>query len=164
MLIGGGPVNAAVRHTGMDDELDQYRQFLRGEERLAVTILKGQLVLESLLTDILESLGDRSGSLAEAANTFHRKWLIAKSFAGANAADPAWQLVRAINRLRNHIAHDLRAESTEAQVAEIAAALKLRDPVAFGLIPEPTDKCQVVSHTVSFLIGFLQAYRRERGA
>ncbi len=142
------------------DELARYREFLNKDDPLVNAILKGHLILESLLEDILRSLTDRGDLLLNAADSFHRKRLVAQAHAGNRSKDESWKLIQQINSLRNEIAHSLEADKSERLFARISEILQHRDATAFQLIPNPKDKGQLVSHTVSYLIGFLQAYRR----
>ena len=148
----------------MSNELDRYRTFLADEDPLVIAVLKGHLVLESLLEEILGGLTDRGDLLTSAANTFHRKRLVAQAHAGVRSDDDAWVLLQKISTLRNEIAHNLESAKLDTMLGEISHTLEGRDPSAYQLIPDPHDRVQLISHSVAFLIGFLQGYRRDTTA
>ena len=144
-----------------DDIFDRYRRFVAEGDKLTVVVLKGHLAIEELLLDILKSIAGNDTLLEEASLTFHQKRVIAQAHSGEHNTDKGWELIRILNTLRNDIGHNLDASRSSRLVNQLRQSLRQRDSKAYDLIPNPDNDSELVSHVVTFLIGFLEAYLRE---
>jgi hypothetical protein len=147
-----------------DNIFEQYRDFVRHGDELTVVVLKGHLAIEELLGRILAATIGNESLIEEARLSFHQKRILAQARSGQRNADAGWQIIQTLNKLRNDIGHSLEATRSNALIDRLRQLLRERDPQAFNLIPNPDNNVELVSHVVSFLIGFLGAYLRECGA
>jgi hypothetical protein len=84
---------------------------------LMLTVLKYHLVLEQFMNDLLDESGKKHDDL-----TFAEKLELCKELNPAEIDPPTWQVLTAINRLRNKIAHTLDQTDIEATMNELRAA------------------------------------------
>ena len=147
-----------------DDLHSKYQEFVKNGDVESVLILKGHLVIEELLTMAITATTGSEKEITEAKLSFSQKRLIAKALAGPNKSDGIWKIIDTLNKLRNDVGHNLTPQKSENLVDKLRSQLIGRDSVAYGLIPNPNDSNQIISHAVSFSIGFLEAYLRERNA
>jgi len=142
----------------------KYKEFMEHGDNESILILKGHLVIEELLTSILKAVTGGDKEVESARLSFHQKRLLAKATAGRNREDGAWKIMETINSLRNDIGHNLEPKKSEELINKLKDQLKGRDSEAYSLIPNPNNNEQVISHVISFCIGFLEAYLREKHA
>ena len=147
-----------------DDIFEQYRDFVRHGDELTVVVLKGHLAIEELLDRILTAIIGNDSLIDEARLSFHQKRVLAQAHSGERSDDAGWQIVQTLNTLRNDIGHNLEATRSNALTDRLRQLLRERDSQAFDLIPNSGDNAELVSHVVSFPIGFLGAYLRECSA
>ena len=149
----------------MNEDLhSKYLSFVKNGDSESVLILKGHLVIEELLTTaIMASIGSEK-EVVEAKLSFYQKRLIAKALAGRNKSDGIWGIIDSINKLRNDIGHNLTPKKSDDLIDKLRSQLIGRDKSAYDLIPNPQESNQIISHSVSFSIGFLEAFIREKNA
>ena len=69
-----------------------------------------------------------------------------------------------LNSLRNDIGHNFEPVKSSELLVKIESQLGNKDPDGYALIGDPENKAEIVNHVVSFCIGFLEAYLREKNA
>ena len=142
----------------------KYQEFVNNGDEFALLILKGHLAIEELLTTIVQSIVGDNEEIKDARLSFHQKRVLAKAGAGKRTRDPVWKILETLNSLRNDIGHNLEPVKSSALIDKIESQLKNKDPNGYALIRDPENKTDVISHVVSFCIGFLEAYLREKNA
>ena len=106
------------------DEFDQYRELMETEDKFTIAVLKGHLVVESILDDISAELTSRGDLIEEVTrNSFHRKRLLAQAHAGSRSSDQIWEIVAKINALRNNVAHQIDSPKVEPLLEDLRRLL-----------------------------------------
>lgn len=142
----------------------RFQEFVKNGDEESLLILKGHLAIEELLLEIVQSIVGSDDNLEDARLTFHQKRILAKAGADRNIKDPVWKILETLNSLRNDIGHNLEPSKSGGLIEKLKSQLRNRDPEGSALIPDPENKAQIISHVVSFCIGFLEAYLREKNA
>jgi len=105
-LLGGHELN-------MDDALNRAKPLLdqwQNIDELSQIILKGHLVLEERLTRIIGKFVFHAELVQSAKPRFIQKIEIARSISLDEHGNRMWELFKAINELRNQLAHSLDPE------------------------------------------------------
>ncbi len=147
-----------------EQAFSKYREFVKNGDEVSLLVLKGHLAVEELLTAIVKTILGSNEEINDARLSFHQKRLLAKAGAGRNSQDTVWKILEAINSLRNDIGHNLEPTKSTILINKIESQLKNRDPEGYALIPDLDNKADILSHAVSFCIGYLEAYLREKNA
>lgn len=143
------------------DIFETAQAFVQSSDDLIAATLKGHLAVEALLDLIIQEAVSDPGPLKETRLRFPQKAALARSLTHRKPNHPAWGLLRALNALRNHLVHDLKAERVESLVSRLRAPLSQIDSEDYREIPAPRTDREVVIHAVFWLIGFLGAYHNE---
>src|ERR1700694_1634976 len=89
---------------------DAFGDYVHKVDPLALVILKGHLIVESALDNILSVLFFYPEHLREARLGFVQKVHIVRAFALRKNKAPIWPIILAVNELRNEITHNLAGE------------------------------------------------------
>jgi hypothetical protein len=127
-------------------------------DEVALTVLKGHLYIEMILNNILEVIFFYPDYVADARMSFYQKLHIARGHAFNKDKIAMWDLILAVNALRNEIAHNLdgkrRAKKMEALRSIVLADPS--DPLRSEMQTASDDK--VVRYACAISAGFLDAY------
>jgi hypothetical protein len=134
-------------------------QFHLKLDDLAIVLLKGHLMIEEVLTDILSASVRAPEYLRPANLRFYQKLCFARSVSLARGDHRMWDLMISLNALRNDLAHSL---STEARAPRLARVRELyleefRDAEAHRTL---NDK-DLLTAAVAGCLGFLGAFLEE---
>jgi len=88
--------------------IDRFRQEMESVDEVAHVLLKGHLLLEEALSAIIDQYVFHREHLTQARLTFAQKILLARSLCLRKNMLGEWELIAAINALRNDLAHRLR--------------------------------------------------------
>lgn len=126
----------------------------------AMTLLKGHLVLEEKITASIEKFVFDAEALENARLSFSQKVSIARSISLDESKNSIWNLVAAINRVRNTLAHSLDGTSRrDAMNALRSAYSKERGG---GLEEwEKDNEALLILSAVAYCLGFLDAHEQE---
>lgn len=137
-------------------------------EGIVHVILKGHLLLEESLTLILEQYVFHREHLNEARLSFNQKLLLARSLCLRKNKLGEWELLSAINSLRNELTHRLNSPEREKKVTRVKD-LYFREAAGCGDIEQIKVKSDMViivyacAHCGGFLASFegdSKAFRR----
>ena len=92
----------------LSDSMRRFRQEMEDVDELVHVLLKGHLLLEEALTRILEQYIFQREYLGETRLSFHQKMLLGRSLCLRKHSLGEWDLLAAINTLRNEIAHKIK--------------------------------------------------------
>jgi hypothetical protein len=87
--------------------LEQFSAYMGDVDELAQVILKGHLIIEGVLDNILELVFFHPEHLANARLSFNQKVNLARAYCLRKNQLSMWRLVTMINTIRNQIAHSL---------------------------------------------------------
>jgi len=130
------------------------------DDRAAVVTLKGHLVLEEKISAAIEKFVFHSEHLDAARLTFAQKLSIARSISLDESGNSMWDLVKAINKVRNTLSHSLKGARRTDAMNELRSVYtkemrgKLEDW-------EKNDEALLVLSSVSHCLGFLDAFEQE---
>jgi hypothetical protein len=126
--------------------------------------LKGHLIIESALDNILDLIFFHPEHLNEARLTFSQKVHLARGYALRKNANPLWTLILELNSLRNEIAHRLSRERRQQKVARIREICRTEmDPDTYRWIEGSPDEL-AVNMACAECLGFLGAFERDTRA
>lgn len=136
-------------------------------DEVAHVLLKGHLLLEETLSAVLDQYVFHREHLEDARLTFAQKVQLARAFCLRKNTLGEWELVLAINALRNDLAHRLNSSGREAKLARVRD-LYVRETASFAR-PEDRKKWTDVvvllnacGHCAGFLSTFLADSREFR--
>ena len=146
--------------------LAKLEEHLRYVDESALVILKGHLVIEETLGEIISTFVFHGEHLEGARITFPQKVAIARTMSLDEHANEMWQLVLAINGLRNELAHALQSPKRVAKTKALIGLHKKLGGItatADGMeVPEHVLLSFSITYSLGFLSGFLEEVRRFR--
>lgn len=86
---------------------DRVNKVLMSIDPFSTTILKGHLLLEELINEILENHVQHPDIFNEIRIGFYAKLGLARSMSKSRHSSPWWEMIKLINTLRNESAHKL---------------------------------------------------------
>jgi len=128
----------------------------------AQILLKGHLLIEEKLYDIISNFVFHPDALEKAKLGFYQKLHLARSLSLDESNSSMWELVLAINSLRNKIAHKLATEEREKPL-ELVKMLFTKEMAEDELKNVWDTQGAVVglSYSISLVLGFLLSFEKE---
>lgn len=146
--------------------LAKLEEHMRFVDESALVVLKGHLVIEETLGEIISTYVFHAEHLEQARLGFAQKVAIARTMSLDEHNNDMWQLIVAINGLRNELAHSLqppmRAQKTQTLIdlhKKLGGCVQTSD---FKDLPEHIVLSFVISYALGFLSGFVEEVRRFR--
>ena len=121
---------------------------------LALITLKGHLLVEEILDDIIIHHCKKPSVLSGVRIGFQLKAQIAHALVGDSLPHQVWPMVDALRVLRNELAHKLDSPKLEQVVSKFVA-------VTFGMIGQPDAHASVAQNlkmSMGYMYGYLAAY------
>lgn len=152
--------------TALQEIRTKFEEHLAHMDESALVILKGHLVIEETLTEIIDTFVHHGEQLEGARLTFAQKVALARSMSLDEYNNEMWQLVLAVNSLRNEMAHALQSSK---RVTKTKALLDLHKSLGGqwsmsdgSTPPEHILLSFALSYSLGFLSGFVEEVRRFR--
>ncbi|MBC5786392.1 hypothetical protein H8N03_25870 [Ramlibacter sp. USB13] len=125
-------------------------------------LLKGHLLIEEALNRILEQYVFHREHLEDARLTFNQKVLIGRSLALRKNNIGEWELIAAINTLRNELAHRLNSPERERKLKRVKE-LYFREAAGFPAMEEvkAAPDAHVLMNACGHCAGFLLAFEED---
>src|SRR5664279_2048375 len=145
--------------------LRQFREHMEEIDEVAQSVLKGHLILEGALDNIIGLIFFHPELVFGSRITFYQKVQMVRAYALQEQDFPMWKLVFAINELRNEIAHRLEGERRKQKLAALRDVYFAEAGEKFAYQKDYADNLIVMlacSHCTGFLgrteedIGFLR--------
>lgn len=133
--------------------------YLKVDDITLIT-LKGHLVIEEHLSDIISKFVHHSSEAENAKLSFHQKVFIARSMSLKENNNEVWDLILAINSLRNDLAHSLESNKRENKLLVIKNLYLKQFPNNNKEEEWPDDNLGL-ARACSFCTGFLQGLEAE---
>jgi hypothetical protein len=128
----------------------------------AQIVLKGHLLIEEALDTILGKFVFHPEYLEGANLRFTQKIDLARSVSLDDHNNEMWELVKAINSLRNELSHSLKSIKREQKTQRVIDLyLRLLDNSEMAARHKNEQEEVVLMWATSFFIGFLSAFERE---
>src|ERR1700716_1253045 len=98
-------------HPRLEESRERLTERIEKLDNMIVTVLKNHVAVEQFMSEFLEASGKKSEDL-----TFAQKITACKELSPPEVEKPIWDLLEAVNRLRNKIAHKLDGPEVKAKV------------------------------------------------
>ena len=99
--------------------IEHFREEMAKVDEVAHVLLKGHLLLEEALSQILDQYVFHRVHLTEARLSFHQKTFLARSLCLRKDQLGEWELLGAINALRNDLAHRLNSPDRDKKLGKV---------------------------------------------
>jgi hypothetical protein len=106
-------------HPELSASIARFREEMANVDEVVHVLLKGHLLIEEALTRILEQYVFHREHLTEARLTFNQKVLLGRSLCLRKNNVGEWDLISAINSLRNELAHRLNSPDREKKLKRV---------------------------------------------
>jgi hypothetical protein len=141
----------------LEKYFERFMEHMHQVDDVAVTILKGHLLIEEIIDNILEMIFFHAEELPGARLTFIQKVALARAYALRKNKDQEWNLVLAINELRNGTAHELVGEKRRRKLDEVRKVYVAGALVEATKSPAIGDK-ELVHYACADCVGYLATY------
>src|SRR6266536_2359317 len=141
-----------------DAEADRITRLLMEFDEFSQTAIKGHVLIEERLSQILDLALGKPEIVSKARLTFVQKLRIVQAMSFLDAKDEMWEVALTLNRLRNEMAHRLDSPKIEEIMRDIYRLMRLAP--AAGDSPQKVDavKMESLALAVIFAHGFLGEY------
>jgi hypothetical protein len=132
------PKQRSDRNMPTAEQLASQARFAHEMSTIDATVdllLKGHLLIEEALAATIDLHIYEREHLAKARLSFSHKLHVARALALRKAACGEWELMLAINALRNEVAHQLRSAKREEKMASVRALYR-REASGLETLPE----------------------------
>lgn len=103
-----------------EERFDRFIRLLPTIDDPALVVLKGHLLIEELLNDIIENCCDLPQHVSEAKLSFIQKLKLARALVGKNMkgenVDEPWRSLEELNSLRNKLAHHIEPRDLDKKI------------------------------------------------
>jgi uncharacterized Rmd1/YagE family protein len=140
--------------------LERFTEQMSQVDALALVVLKGHLLLEEQLERILGTFVFHPEHLEAARLSFAQKVSLARSISLDEHENSMWELILAVNAMRNELAHALHSEKREKRFERLKALYMAENDVS----AEEANALEthiVASFAVALAIGFLGSFEEE---
>lgn len=154
-------------HSELLATLERFRTEMESVDEVAHVLLKGHLLIEEALSAVLDQYVFHREHLEEVRLTFAQKAHLARALCLRKNTFGEWELVLAINSLRNDVAHKLNSSERSKKLAKVKT-LYFREAAGFERIEQVTKESEAVvlfnacAHCAGFLSKFLADSRSFR--
>ena len=154
----------------MTDAHEIYAKFvdeLRYVDDVVQIILKGHLVMEDVMTDAICTFVHHGSQIEDARLQFHQKLKICRSMSLSDQENRMWDMIAAINTLRNQLSHSLDSEQRQARFTSLSSHFSrefphLKDKVYDEMSPEASICLMAISTSLGYLREFNAEVHRFR--
>ena len=130
--------------------LQRFAAHMPKVDDLTLVVLKGHLLLEEMLTLIISSSLPHPKLVRDVRLTFDRKVALSKALSWDQHKNHVWDLIGAINTVRNEMAHRLEPSTLHLKLKNLRALYMQHFPQDQHLTDE-----QLVGGAIGFSMGFL---------
>ncbi len=131
-------------------------------DEVAHVVLKGHLLLEEALTRILEQYVFHREYLEGARLSFYDKMQLCRSLCLRKADYLEWDLLGALNALRNELAHTLDSPGREKKLSRVKVVYV--SATRSGKIKEETQPADIIFLACAHCAGFLASFEADSRA
>jgi len=140
----------------------RYKKTMSAPEDIKLIILKGHLLIEEALEDVIGNIVAHKEIFDKARMSFYGKATLAQSMCWGQHENEMWKLIFGLNSLRNELAHSLESKIFEKNLCKYLdyhKSISKEDP-DYGRICELSIKEQV-HMAIVYALGFLRSYERD---
>jgi hypothetical protein len=142
-----------------DAEADRITRLLMEFDEFSQTAIKGHLLIEERLSQILDLAIGKPEILSKARLTFVQKLRLVQALSFLDPKDDMWEVAITLNRLRNEMAHQLDSPKIDDIMKDIYRLIQFAAPAPSDS-PRKVDaiKMESLALAVIFAHGFLGEY------
>lgn len=161
-MCGNTTGHNEMNRSRMSEAMDLLHTHLGSVDELALVVLKGHLVIEKFLDRIISRFVFHPEMLKSARLTFAQQVSIARSMSLDEHANSMWDLIKAINALRNDLTHSLDSPKRQARLDCVLTLFSKEDTDS----PIPPHKSSEAAHirianAIALSVGFLSTFEAE---
>lgn len=131
-------------------------------DRESVVILKGHLMIEESLDNIICNFVHHKNPIHKARLNFIQKIYIAKSMSVSDSDHSMWLLIEKINTLRNDFSHNLTSEKRQDKIKTVIALYKKEtEGNDFNYDWKGMELYEQLVFVISLCLGFLGTFEKE---
>lgn len=137
---------------------DQYTRYLPKSDDLSLVTLKGHLLVESILDELIKAYCRDPQPIAQANLRFYQKAKITRAFIGSFYPEEIWDSIMALNSLRNELVHTLEPRKLRKRVRQfLSARQSLNSESASRRVSLRTESVMAkeVYRSIAYLLGAL---------
>lgn len=143
-----------------DKYVQQFKKHLEEMDELVQIVLKGHLIMESAIDNIIALIFFHPELILDARINFFLKVQMVRAYALHEKDMSIWKLVLAISELRNEIAHNLDGKKREARLAAVRK-LYLSEAPDFAEAHKDYPDHIIVLLACSMCTGFLGVFEED---
>ena len=161
-----GEVMAPNHQQDNENKIDRLGRLFSHLEDLTLIVLRGHLLIEELLNEILESICDAPKYIENANLSFFQKIQLCRSFQRRNVKgvlidDDPWESLVVLNTLRNKLAHNLEPSGINERVDDfIFSRFNKKRMVAFK---NGKDRIAGLKKEILVIYGYFCGYAASEG-
>lgn len=140
--------------------VEAFQKHLSEVDQLAQIVLKGHLIIESALENIIQAFFFHPAHILERRLPFHHKVAICRSLCLRKDQERTWELIEAINAVRNEIAHKLDGKILGPKVARVKE-LYLAEGYPAKVDGKDLSDDLIVLNGCSACVGFLGRFEED---
>lgn len=154
-----------VTMSSFSDIQAKYIEEIRYVDDLAQIVLKGHLVIEEIMTEALQRFVLHGEFIDSAKLQFHQKLTLCRAISTSEHKNNMWNLIAAINTVRNHLSHSLDSEKRSEKVERLNSIYVKefgdKFPVDLESISRESAICMLaISGALGYLHSFLEEIKR----
>jgi hypothetical protein len=143
----------------LSDSFRRFQQEMESVDEVVHVLLKGHLLIEEALTRIIEQYLFHRQHLSDARLTFKQKMTLCRALCLRKHELGEWELIGAINALRNEVAHRLSSPEREKKLARVKElyfkeATEITGPDEVRKKPDSVVLFYACAHCAGFLASY----------
>jgi hypothetical protein len=125
-------------------------------DEFSQTAIKGHLLIEERLSQILDLSLGKPEIVSKARLTFPQKLRIVQAMSFLDPSDTMWEVALTLNRLRNEMAHRLDSPRIEAIMTDIYRLMEF-DPPTPDKTPPEVDAIKIESLAIALIMTWVSS-------
>jgi hypothetical protein len=153
----------------MDEEMlaavARFNEIMTKFDELAHVVIKGHLIIEETISRIIDLHVFHREHVQEAKLSFNAKMLMARSLCLRKNRLGEWDLIAAINSLRNELAHNLHTPKRDRKIATVRE-IYCREAVDLSELANLKEQPDhvVLHYACGHCVGFLSSFEKDAEA
>ena len=142
----------------LDHWEDQYTRYLPKSDDLSLVTLKGHLLVETILDELIKAYCRDPQPIAQANLRFYQKAKITRAFIGSLYPGEMWDSIMALNSLRNELVHTLEPRKMRKRVRQFLSFRHSQNSESASRrvsLRTESVMAKEVYHSIAYLLGAL---------
>ncbi len=132
------------------------KHFPRIEDNSTLVILKGHLLIEELLNELIERRLDRPEELRDVDLTFNQRLFMAKAlYSMATKGEWFWEAIKKLNNLRNQLAHHLEPKGFHDKLEDFLKYVEIKRDIMPEEFYKKESRLYIAIFSIHFRLSFL---------